>query len=66
MHLGDQGVDRLEAVVAAQAGGEVDGGVDTVEVQVVAVEGVRLDAAVAAAERLAPLRHALAAVLADA
>ena len=37
-------------VVAAQAGGELDGGVGAVQVQVVAVERVRLDGAVGAVE----------------
>src|SRR6185437_8885021 len=50
-HLGDQGLDRVEALSAAEAGGEVDGGVGAVQVQVVAVEGVRLDRALARAER---------------
>ncbi len=50
-HLGDQGIDGVEPLRAAEPGGEVDGGMGAVQVQVVAVERVRLDGAVADAER---------------
>jgi spectinomycin phosphotransferase len=50
-HLGDQGVDGVEAFVAAEPYGKVDVGVSAVQVQVVTVQRVRLDGPLSLAER---------------